>query len=99
MTTSVGLGVVIDTMSLTMYAGPWLTASRRSNEALTADESNFVPSWNVTPERRVSVYVVLSADFFHAVARPGARTAVAEPSLYDSRPSYKFCVRRSPWPA
>src|SRR5690349_13821828 len=39
--------------------------------ATTADESNAVPSENVTPCRSVNVRVRLSEDQDHAVARPG----------------------------
>ena len=85
--TWVGLGVSTDFTSDTMYAGPWPTASRRSNDALTADESNGVPSWNVTPVRRVKVNTLLSADLVQAVASDGTISALGSPSLYASRPS------------
>lgn len=54
MTAFIGEGVAIEATALTMYAGPWLTASRRPNDGLMLAEVNGVPSWKVTPGRKVA---------------------------------------------
>ena len=42
----------------------------------TASALNGVPSWNVTPSRRVKVHSVPSGLDDHSVARPGASSEV-----------------------
>src|SRR5574337_368228 len=48
-----------------------LPLTRRSSENATASALNGVPSWNLTPGRRLKVSVMPSLDVFHEVASSG----------------------------
>ena len=50
--------------------------NQRSKFAQTAVASSGVPSWNVTPSRRVNVQVLPSGVDVHSVARPGSSSVV-----------------------
>jgi hypothetical protein len=75
---------IVSTLPISV-AGPWLTVRIRSSDAATSSASSSEPSWNVTPERILNVYVKPSSETSHDSASAGRSSVLA--GAYSSSPS------------
>src|SRR5690606_37630546 len=70
----------------------WFSSSMRSKLNFTASALNGVPSWKVTPSRRLNVYSNPSSEMVQSVASAGSISSV--PGVLRTSPSYTFTAMR-----